>query len=428
MYVCMYVYIHYVCMYILMYVHTYVSIYVCKSVCMCVCLRMYIFTRWYPKFSRLVPPSIQQLWWREAPVDGRTTMSSASVRQVALSWVKCAVFTRVYLESCTWPVAICTTDQRKEQRMYIKFCANLEKSATETLTMIQQAFGDQSLSRARVFQWHARFKTGGTSVDDDEHTGRPTSCTTPETVTRTQELVRQDRRRTIHDIAEEVGTGYGTCQRVLTEELGMHRVAAKFVPRILTADQKQQRVNVCTDLRQLASDDETFLSRVITGDESWVYGYDPETKKQSSQWKNPTSPRPKKARQVKSNVKSTIIAFFDVKRNVHKEFVPTGQNVNSGFYCDVLRRLRENLRRRRPKLWREQTWLLHHDNAPSHTSVLTQQYLAKNKIAVIPTHRTPLIWHPVTSSCFQKWNWSWTDAALIPLRNKPNRRECLTFW
>jgi len=160
--------------------------------------------------------------------------------------------------------------------------------------MIQQAFGDQSLSRAQVFQWHARFKTGRTSVDDDEHTGQLTSCTTPETVARIQELVRQDRRRTIHDIAEKVGIGYGTCQRILTEELGMHRDAAKFVPRILTTDQKQLRVNVCTELRQLASDDETFLSRVITGDESWVYGYNPETKQQSSQWKNPTSPRPKR--------------------------------------------------------------------------------------------------------------------------------------
>jgi hypothetical protein len=129
--------------------------------------------------------------------------------------------------------------------------------------MIEQAFRDQSLGRARVFQWHARSKTGRTSVDDDEHTGRPTSRTTPETVARIQELVRQDRRRTIHDIAEEMGIGYGTCQRVLTEELGMHLVAAKLVPQILTADQKQQRV-VCTELRQLASDDEIFLSRVIT--------------------------------------------------------------------------------------------------------------------------------------------------------------------
>ena len=83
-----------------------------------------------------------------------------------------------------------------------------------------------------------RSRPVGTSVDDDEHTGRPTSCTTPETLARIQDLVRQDKRRNIHDIAEEVGIGYGTCRRVLTEELGMHRVAAKFVPRILTDDQK----------------------------------------------------------------------------------------------------------------------------------------------------------------------------------------------
>jgi len=247
--------------------------------------------------------------------------------------------------------------------------------------MIQQGFGDQSLSHTQVLQWHTWFKTGRTSVDAG-HTGRPTNCTTPETVAQIQEFIRQDRRQTICDIAEEVEVGCGTCQWVLTEELGMHHVAAKFVPRILTADQKQQRV-VCTELRQLASDDEMFLSRVITGDESWVCGYDPETKRQSSQWKSP-SPRPKKARQMKSNLKSMIITFFDIKGIVHKEFVPTGQTVNSGFYCEVLQRLCEKVRRHCSQLWREQTWLLHHDNAPSHTSVLTHQFLAKNKIAVIP--------------------------------------------
>ena len=149
-----------------------------------------------------------------------------------------------------WPVALFMMDQRKEQRVCIKFCANLGKRAMETLTMIQQTFGDQNLSHAQMFQWHAWFKTGCTSVDDDEHKGRPTSCTTHETVARIQELVRQDRRQIIHNIAKEVRIGYGTCHRVLTEELGMHRVTAKFVPRILTADQKQQRVNVCTEIRR----------------------------------------------------------------------------------------------------------------------------------------------------------------------------------
>jgi hypothetical protein len=91
-------------------------------------------------------------------------------------------------------------------------------------------------------------------------------------------------RPTIHNIAEDMDVCYGTCQQVLTKEQGMHGVAAKFMPRTLTADQKQQHVDICTEL-QLASDNATFLSRVITGGESWVYGYDPETKQQSSQWK-----------------------------------------------------------------------------------------------------------------------------------------------
>jgi hypothetical protein len=78
-------------------------------------------------------------------------------------------------------------DQRKEQRVCIKFCANLGKSATETITMIQQAFGDQIVSRTQVLQWHIRLKTSRPSVDSDEHTGRPTSCTTPETVARIQD-------------------------------------------------------------------------------------------------------------------------------------------------------------------------------------------------------------------------------------------------
>jgi len=63
-------------------------------------------------------------------------------------------------------VAIFTMDQRKEQRVFIKFCASLGKRATETLTMIQQALGDHSLSRAQVSQLHTRVKIGHTSVDD----------------------------------------------------------------------------------------------------------------------------------------------------------------------------------------------------------------------------------------------------------------------
>ena len=70
------------------------------------------------------------------------------------------------------------------------------------------------------------------------------------------------------------------------------------------------------------------LKKVITGDETWVYGYDPETKKQSSQWKRPDKPRPKKARQSRSHVKSMLIIFFDCGGVVHYEFAPRRSTKN----------------------------------------------------------------------------------------------------
>jgi len=108
--------------------------------------------------------------------------------------------------------------------------------------------------------------------------------------------VHEDRRRTIKDIATIVNVSYGTVQAILTCDVNMHRVAAKFLPRLLIPEQKEYRVAICHELRQRAGDDPSFMSSVITGDESWAYGYDPETKQQSSQWKSPGSPRPKKAR------------------------------------------------------------------------------------------------------------------------------------
>ena len=93
-------------------------------------------------------------------------------------------------------------------------------------------------------------------------------------------------------------------------------------------EQKQLRLEVSQDMLDYTNSDPEFLNIMITGDESWVYSYDPETKAQSSQWKHSTSPRPKKARQVQSNVKVMLIVFFDSRGVVHQEYAPQGQNIN----------------------------------------------------------------------------------------------------
>jgi len=98
-----------------------------------------------------------------------------------------------------------------------------------------------------------------------------------------REIIRADRHLAIREVAEEVKIAFGTCQKILTEDLRMRRVTAKFVPRLLTAEQKDERVSICTDLRDRAQNDPKFMSSVITGDECWAYGYDPETKQMSTQ-------------------------------------------------------------------------------------------------------------------------------------------------
>jgi hypothetical protein len=78
--------------------------------------------------------------------------------------------------------------------------------------------------------------------------------------------------------------------------------------------------------------DPDLFSKVITGDESWCYAYDPQIKQQSREWKSSNSPRPQKARRVKSNVKKMVISFFDANGIVHSKFVPNGETVNQAFY------------------------------------------------------------------------------------------------
>ena len=193
-----------------------------------------------------------------------------------------------------------------------------------------------------------------------------------------------NQRLTVEELAEECGISLGSCHHILKKKLKMHRVAAKFVPRLMTSDQQAHRVQVCQDLLDHSENDKEFLSKIITGDESWVYGCDVETKVQSSQWTSKASPRPKKARQVRSKIKVLLTVFFDDSGVVHHEYLPEGSTVNQTYYIEVLKHLRDAIRWKRPELWRSGDWFFHHDNAPAHSALRTREFLAKHSITVFP--------------------------------------------
>lgn len=191
--------------------------------------------------------------------------------------------------------------ENTEQRVCIKFCHKLGKTATETYQMLLLAYGDETMSRARVFEWFKRFKEGRTTVESDEREGRPSTSRNEEMIQKIRTAIRGNRRLTIMELSNEFQISFGSVQTILTTDLDMRRVAAKFVPKLLSGEQKENRKQIATDLLECSESDDFFLKSIITGDETWVYGYDPETKVQSSQWKTPDSPRPKKL--VKFGVK-----------------------------------------------------------------------------------------------------------------------------
>ena len=114
-------------------------------------------------------------------------------------------------------------------------------------------------------------------------------------------------------------------------------------------EQKQQLLSISLELCDRAASDSSFSGNVIMGDETWVYGYDPETRVQSSQWKSPSSPRANKARQSRSNIKMMMIVLFDLDGIVRAEFVRRNATVNSEYYRGLLECLRNDARRKQPE-------------------------------------------------------------------------------
>jgi histone-lysine N-methyltransferase SETMAR len=78
-----------------------------------------------------------------------------------------------------------------------------------------------------------------------------------------------------------------------------------------------------------------------------------------------------------------LTVFFDSEGVVHYEFLPQGRTVNE-YYLEVMQRVREAVRKKIPDAWRENQWMLQYDNAPSHSSFLVRDFLAKHATTVLP--------------------------------------------
>lgn len=270
-----------------------------------------------------------------------------------------------------------------EQRANIKFCFKLGKTFTETFQLMQQVYGDDCLSRGRVHEWYTRFKIGREDINDDPHVGQAKFVITPESIEKVREFLKIQPKSSLRFMEMELGMSKDSIHRILTQQLGYRKVCAHFVPHKLTDDQKLLRIQHCKDIVKESKKDSNFLYNIVTGGETWCFQYDPETKRQSAEWRPQHEPATKKSRFEKSKVKTMLICFYDSKGIVHHEFVPPGQTVTGPFYLGVMRRLLHRIRRIRPEYRENGSWRLLHDNAPSHRSTLITDFMTKNHILSI---------------------------------------------
>ena len=131
---------------------------------------------------------------------------------------------------------------------------------------------------------------------DDERRSRSKEVNTLELIGQIKNFMDKDRRVSIETISAQFDVSVGTVHRIIRDEMKMRKICSKFVPRVLREDQKERRCHDSREMVELINSDPADLDALVTCDESWIYCYDQETKRQSSQWKHAGSPSAKKAR------------------------------------------------------------------------------------------------------------------------------------
>jgi histone-lysine N-methyltransferase SETMAR len=224
------------------------------------------------------------------------------------------------------------------------------------------------------------FKNGRTSVTDAERSGHPTTATTAQNEDRGRELILQNRRVTVDEIAKQLNISIGSAYSVVHDNLQFHKVCARWVPKELADEHKRMRLDICSrHFVCYREEDDNFLQRIVTGDETLVHHYQPETKWESMQWKHPSSPAAKKDATISRQVDFDHLLGFSRAYSCGLR----GTTVTSATYCDMLQGgLKPAIRSERRGRLSEGVLLLH-DSAHPHTAARTLQTLRKLKWGVV---------------------------------------------
>lgn len=273
----------------------------------------------------------------------------------------------------------------EEIRAYIKVRTKLGHSVKQIFTELGEVYGSDKVSYETVRRWRQKFLTGTESIKDAAKSGRPVTVSGKTNVSKVKEIIESDGRYTIRDIAKAVGISLSRVHFILKRILKVRKISARWIPHILTDDQKKVRVQTAKRLLKMFPNfNQRQFANIVTGDETWVHYFEPVRKVGNKIWLTKHGRRPVVAKRTMSTKKVLYCIFFSCDGLAVQIPVPKGKSVTGRYYRDVvLKKLKKYYQKRRPVSGFRHVRLLH-DNAPSHTSQLVKQFLKSEKVTVLP--------------------------------------------
>ena len=227
--------------------------------------------------------------------------------------------------------------QNIEFRAVIKFLTKEGAKAKEIHPCMADVYGDSSPNYSTVAKLSAEFKRGRDSLEDDPRPGHPADVISQEVIDRVERLVLNNRRIKVAKLASECGISNGSVYTIIHEHLGMSKVSARWVPRNLNMQDRQQRVESSQELLEVYNANPEDVHTHLVTDETWLHHWDPDTKKESMQWKHPGSPPPKKFRTQPSASKVMATVFWDSKGIILIDYKPAGISITGEYYANVIK-------------------------------------------------------------------------------------------
>ena len=215
---------------------------------------------------------------------------------------------------------------------------------TEIIQALQTVYKDDAPNKICVYKWIKRFGDGREADEDVEGYGRPTTSKNNEKIDIARNLVKEDGRLTVYQIAETVGISIGSAQSILHDNLCLSKLSARWVPKALRPNQLNLKTELSTAiLLKIQADEDRFFDGIITVDETWIYQYDPESKQQSKQWFPRGSSGPIKCKSERSVKKVMATVFWDSEKVVLVDFLEGKKTVRGAYYLEVFEEIESKI-------------------------------------------------------------------------------------